>query len=206
MFSYNLNKFRFSLFREWILPLLSSCELSLLVFSLVLVESLGRLHSIPPAVLIISFFFPLSSSLVKYMALDSNIFEFDLDGDLMDLSLSDPLLPSFNEHTMIGQVISDKLVNFKAIKTILLNAWDYGSEIHITPLDRKKFVVSFPQVQDKNKVIAASPWAVKGCIVILKQWEPDLALADLQFQHSPFWVQIHNIPLNRMNLDNAVVL
>lgn len=31
-----------------------------------------------------------------------------------------------------------------------------------------------------------------------------MALEELRFQFTPFWVQIHNIPLNRMNKENAV--
>lgn len=149
-------------------------------------ESPGRL--LPP---FFSLFYIFSPSLIAggpctFMELDSHLLDTDLDGDLLNLSINDPQLPSFNEHTFIGQVIYDKVINFKAIKNILLHAWDYGSETHIIHLDRNKFAVSFTQVHAKNKVIAASSWAVKGHIVVLKQWEPDLALEELTFHYSPF--------------------
>lgn len=42
------------------------------------------------------------------------------DEDILDLSVNDPEIAAFNERTLIGFLVSDKLVNFKAIKAILL--------------------------------------------------------------------------------------
>lgn len=55
--------------------------------------------------------------------------EFDLDGDLLDLSINDPQTAAFTEVTLIEYLVSDKVVNFKAIKAILLGVWDFGSKI-----------------------------------------------------------------------------
>lgn len=39
---------------------------------------------------------------------------------------------------------------------------------------------------------------------MLQKWTPDKSIDDLSFRFGPFWIQIHNIPLNRINLKNAV--
>lgn len=51
----------------------------------------------------------------------------DLEGDLFDLSINDSHSATFNELTIIGQVVTDKMVSFKAIKAILINVWDFGT-------------------------------------------------------------------------------
>lgn len=47
-----------------------------------------------------------------------------LDDDLLDLSINDPQISTFNELTLIGFILSDKMISFKAIKAILHTAWD----------------------------------------------------------------------------------
>lgn len=86
----------------------------------------------------------------------------DLDEDILDLSVNDPEIAAFNETTLIGFLVSDKLVNFKAIKAILLGVWDFGSKIQITYLGRNKFAVSYQNEGDKDRVLEACSWAIKG--------------------------------------------
>lgn len=126
-----------------------------------------------------------------------------LDDDFLDLSLNDSNATTFNALTLIGFVVSDKVINFKAIKNILLNVWNFGTPIQTTHLDRNKFVVSFTSEESKAKVLVACPWAIKGHILLLQQWNPSYSLEELTFCYTPFWIQIHNIPLNRMNVDNT---
>lgn len=82
--------------------------------------------------------------------------------------------------------------------------WDFGTTIKISYMECNKFAVTFGNVRDKIRVNELSPWAIKGNIIILKQRQPNLALEELSFQLSPFWIEIHNIPLNRMHRENAV--
>lgn len=56
---------------------------------------------------------------------------------------------------------------------------------------------------DRDKIFSACPWAVQGYIVILRNWSPSLNINEIPFCHSPFWIQVHNIPPNRMNKMNA---
>lgn len=128
---------------------------------------------------------------------------FDLNEDLLDLSINDSLSPSFNEFTLIGQVVSDKIVNFRTIKAILSNVWDFGSQITITSIDRNKFSCTFEILENINRVLTACPWSIKGHIILRQKLSPELSMNELSFRFSPFWIQIHNIPLNRMNRENA---
>lgn len=94
---------------------------------------------------------------------------FSLDDDFLDLSINDSQSTAFNDLTLIGLVVSDKTINFKAVKAILLNVWDFGTKVQITYLDRNKFAVSFLTTVTKARVLEACPWAIKGHIVILLQ-------------------------------------
>lgn len=124
---------------------------------------------------------------------------FDLNEDLLDLSINDYLSSPFNEFTLIGQVVSDRMMNFRAIKATLSNVWDFGSKISITSVDCNKFACSFENQENINRVLAACPMFIKGHIILLQKWSPELSMEKNFFRISPFCIQIHNIPLNRMN-------
>uniref|UniRef100_A0A2N9FSP0 CCHC-type domain-containing protein n=1 Tax=Fagus sylvatica TaxID=28930 RepID=A0A2N9FSP0_FAGSY len=50
-----------------------------------------------------------------------------------------------------------------------------------------------------RRVWERRPWSFKGEHLILKRYEPDWSLNDIDFSVTDFWVQIHGLPLNRQN-------
>lgn len=121
---------------------------------------------------------------------------FDINEDLLDLTINDPTTATFNELTIIWRIISDKLINFKAVKAILTNVWGIGAKTQISYLE--------PVCLRRNLSCCCQsmvcPWTHNNP----EELVPWLALADIEFHFSPFWIQIHHLPLNRMNEDNAV--
>lgn len=65
------------------------------------------------------------------------------------------------------------------------------------------FACVFGSTLEKDKVISSSLWSIKGNILVIQQWTPNLAIDEVYFRYSPFWIQVHHIPLNRINMDNA---
>lgn len=127
-----------------------------------------------------------------------------IEEDLLELSINDDTQNVLNEYSIIGSVISDKVLNFRAIKSILTSSWNLGSYVQITALDQNLLACTFQNLADKDRILAEGPWAVKGHVISFVRWSPKSNIDELDFSQSPFWVQIHNLPLNRMNLDNAI--
>lgn len=48
------------------------------------------------------------------------------------------------------------------------------------------------------------PWTVKGATTCLKERPPHLNLAEISFAPYNFWMQIHNLVLNRMTTHNVI--
>lgn len=71
-------------------------------------------------------------------------------------------------------------------------------------LEQNLFECTFECLKDRDKVIEACPWSIKGQIIVLQQWAQSSSLEELSFRLSPFWVQIHRISLNRMNEVNII--
>lgn len=125
-----------------------------------------------------------SSTILMAQPKDST--DFNIDSELLDLSMNEPQTSKFNELTLIGRIISDKTINFKAIKAILSNAWDLDTKGKVSHLDKNLFSCSFGNITAKNKVLNACPWSIKGHIIILQSWSPGFSLEEIVFHYPRF--------------------
>ncbi|KAL5808299.1 hypothetical protein ACOSQ3_028990 [Xanthoceras sorbifolium] len=48
---------------------------------------------------------------------------------------------------------------------------------------------------DRLRVLHGGPWSFDGSLLILEVWNDVGEISQLAFQHTKFWVQIHNIPM-----------
>lgn len=126
------------------------------------------------------------------------------EGDsYLNLSFNKPHINALNELTLVGKLITHKTINFKATIAILSVAWELGPNISFQSLDRNTFSCTFKREEDRDRIIRTGPWAVKGAVLVLTIWRPELSLDEIDLKWCPFWVQIFDLPSNRMNEDNA---
>jgi hypothetical protein len=67
-------------------------------------------------------------------------------------------------------------------------------------------VFIFEDSEDLNKVLQNSPWNIKGTPLFLKRWSSDETFDEIDFVKAPIWVQVHGLPLDRMNNANAAII
>lgn len=85
-------------------------------------------------------------------------------------------------------------------------AWNFGPNILIKHFDRNRITYHFTYEEDCNRIMEAGLWAIKCATLNLSYWNPQLTLDELYLSHYSFWVQVHNLPLNRRNMKIAVKL
>lgn len=125
------------------------------------------------------------------------------DDSVLDLTLNAKESKLFNELTLVGKLITQKTINHKAINAILTTTWNLGQNVQITPLDRNMVAYIFQNTHDRDLIVNMGPLTVKGALLYLKPWPFDSTLHEIDFSTTPFWLQIHNLPRNRMNKGNA---
>ncbi|GLT69222.1 hypothetical protein SLA2020_413900 [Shorea laevis] len=57
-----------------------------------------------------------------------------------------------------------------------------------------------------QKVLEFSPWNIRGHPLILKPWDRTMALNELDFSEGTYWIQVHDLPLELMTFQNAVII
>ncbi|KAH7522393.1 hypothetical protein FEM48_Zijuj07G0133500 [Ziziphus jujuba var. spinosa] len=59
-------------------------------------------------------------------------------------------------------------------------------------------------VADRNRIWKKRPWSTNRSHLVLREWSAEVAVRDIDFNRSLFWVQIHGLPLQYMTRENAM--
>ncbi|KAF8377686.1 hypothetical protein HHK36_031070 [Tetracentron sinense] len=99
---------------------------------------------------------------------------------------------------LYGKFLAERAINLQlAIKNIL-QAWNLPYELEVVDLEEDVFLFKFKGENDTIRVLNHEPWCFKGHLLCLQRWKPDLAVKEIDFSRSPFWVQFHGIPVAKM--------
>ena len=57
------------------------------------------------------------------------------------------------------------------------------------------FMVEFEDEKDKKKVLEMCPWSYDKQLILLQEFKGEQVPKEISLRWSPFWIQIHNLPL-----------
>ncbi|XP_060673266.1 uncharacterized protein LOC132803771 [Ziziphus jujuba] len=106
--------------------------------------------------------------------------------------------------TLVGRIISEKTIKRKTVQMITRRIWFTHEPAMVDQLSHKTFLFSFKRTADRARVWNRRPWTINGAHLALKEWDPVMSVQDFDFSSSTFWVQIHGLPLQYLNKDNAI--
>lgn len=79
-------------------------------------------------------------------------------------------------------------------------------DFEVRDLASNTVLLLFTHEADANKVISQGPWSFDKYLIGLYQPSTSESVDDAKFDTSSFWIQIHNLPLSRMNKANATAV
>jgi hypothetical protein len=109
-------------------------------------------------------------------------------------------IPSF---MLVGKILSSQPLSKNTIRNNILHAWSFVKSLVSEDRGENMLVFTFKSLDELNRVLDYSPWNIKGSPLFLKRWFEEDAIEDLDFTKAPYWVQVHNLPLELMTVDNA---
>ncbi|KAL7205888.1 hypothetical protein ACSBR2_018744 [Camellia fascicularis] len=99
---------------------------------------------------------------------------------------------------LVGKILAPKILNKPAVTNILLAAWKSRAGVVVTPWKENIFLFQFEDLEDRSRVLQEAPWSVIGNLLVLLPLPLGKAIDELDFRWSPFWVQVHGLPLAKM--------
>ncbi|XP_059458343.1 uncharacterized protein LOC132187940 [Corylus avellana] len=99
------------------------------------------------------------------------------------------------KNCLIGRVWTGKRVNKKAFKSVLSRIWRTVRRVVFKEILENIWLFEFEIEADKRRVMEGRPWSFDRQILVLNEFDGSISPSLMAFQHSPFWVQVHDMPL-----------
>lgn len=68
------------------------------------------------------------------------------------------------------------------------------------------FLFRFENDEDRRNIIQESPWSVMNNMLVLVPLTDGIVVSELSFNTSSFWIQIHGLPVEKLNRTNAEII
>ncbi|KAL5765959.1 hypothetical protein ACOSP7_016576 [Xanthoceras sorbifolium] len=101
--------------------------------------------------------------------------------------------------SLIGSIIAYKEVNRNAFKAMILKVWRITKEVDIELIRSNIFVFRFKCRWDRKRVFEGGLWLFDKQLIVLKEIPGIGKIEEINFHFSPFWIQLYNLPLERMS-------
>lgn len=105
---------------------------------------------------------------------------------------------------LTGKLSSAKPPHPQWVRDTLVAAGKFANPIEIETVPSDKFMFKVFQRSHAERILQQGPWNVRGFLLILKPWPPELAFEEVELTIYPFWIQVHGLPLQNMTAINAI--
>lgn len=109
----------------------------------------------------------------------------------------------FKDKTFVGKFLSRRKFNHGALASIIEGAWQSKKKVEVQVVAENTFKFVFELKEDKDSIFETRPRSFSGASLILKVWPKDLAVHQIDFNSTTFYVQIHGLPPKWLHLSNA---
>ncbi|KAF7119989.1 hypothetical protein RHSIM_Rhsim13G0038300 [Rhododendron simsii] len=128
------------------------------------------------------------------------------DLEILDLDVGSGKTGEVSNLCLVGKVLSPKIINSITITNVCTTAWKTRSPFSVTPCNNNVFLFRFEEAEDRELVLMERPWSVMNSLLVLRPVEVGVAIPDHDFSVSPFWVQIHSLPVEKMDRANEEII
>ncbi|MCH81958.1 hypothetical protein A2U01_0002752 [Trifolium medium] len=97
-------------------------------------------------------------------------------------------------HSILGKIITDKPIHASSIQNGLENIWGAPQGLKIQELGGKLLQFFMTDPADKDRILQGNPWIFRNSWLVVKPWDRDTDLHDVDFDHVPIWIQLWGLP------------
>ena len=103
------------------------------------------------------------------------------------------------ERCLVGKVGGERRVNKDAFRTVLSQIWRTVGSVVFKEVQDNIWFFEFIEKEDKERVLEGRPWSFDHQVLVLNEFNRSIPPSQMEFNHSPFWIQVHDMPLLYMN-------
>jgi hypothetical protein len=105
------------------------------------------------------------------------------------------------KNCMIGKFLSEKPLHKLSLNQALSNMWCNPKDLKVTELQQQFLQITMENTDDFKRIIKGSPWILRNSWLVVKEWEGNIKIEDMDFRFVPIWVQLWGLPLQIQTKD-----
>ncbi|KAH9763510.1 reverse transcriptase domain-containing protein [Citrus sinensis] len=98
-------------------------------------------------------------------------------------------------YCLVGRFLTDKVVNFAAMKNTMAALWRQGKGVCIKALSPTLFLFQFFHEIDVRRILDSGPWTFDQHILLVHRLGAEEQPQNVPLFHTNFWIQVYNLPL-----------
>ena len=107
---------------------------------------------------------------------------------------------------LAAKFLTRRVLNVESVARTFKPLWRTNQGFSIRDMNDNKLVFIFEDEADRERVMLGQPWAYDKSLVVFQRIEDEEAIEEVTFTETFFWVQLHGIPVRRMNEEVARIL
>jgi hypothetical protein len=96
---------------------------------------------------------------------------------------------------LIGKIGPEKQVNREAFQSVMSRLWRMAGTVVFKEVSDNIWIFEFTEEEYKKRVMEGRPWSFDRQILVLNEFDGQCLPAKMEFITSPFWIQVHDMPL-----------
>ena len=107
---------------------------------------------------------------------------------------------------LAARFMTSRVLNIESVVRTFKPLWRAAHGFTARDMGNNMLVFAFEDVSDLERVLQSEPWSYDKHLVSFQRVEADTSISEMDCQWVSFWVQIHNLPVRRMNHETASAL
>lgn len=96
--------------------------------------------------------------------------------------------------SILGKFITDKPIHINSIQTGLSNIWGNPAGLQIQEIEGKIIQFFIDNKLDHDRILLGNPWIFRNSWLVIKPWDRETNIRNLDFDHVPVWIQLWGLP------------
>lgn len=105
-----------------------------------------------------------------------------------------------------GKILTNKPFSVVAMKNKLRLIWKPQFGLAVREIESNLFIFQFFSPLDKERVMEGCLWNIDDYLILLKEIEGSEQPSEVKFNHSPFWMKVHDKTFDKRNLKIATAI
>uniref|UniRef100_A0A2N9GDF4 Reverse transcriptase domain-containing protein n=1 Tax=Fagus sylvatica TaxID=28930 RepID=A0A2N9GDF4_FAGSY len=107
---------------------------------------------------------------------------------------------------LAARFMTSRVLNIESVVRTFKPLWRAVHGFTARDMGNNMLGFVFEDVSDLERVLQSEPWLYDKHLVSFQRVEADTTISEMDCQWASFWVQIHNLPVRRMNHETASAL